>query len=108
MISKEDFVKILESLDKYRQDEVKMADAMSQCSDGFRVDFYPGGKYQDLIITLLGIMFYEKDIIEYFVYECDFGREADKYFITEGDREIHFYTAGDLYDYLVEDCDGNK
>ena len=60
-------------------------------------------KLIDEALTALGVEFDDKaGWINYFVYETDFGKKADEFFITKSDKTtVKFYTAGHLYDWLV-------
>lgn len=40
--------------------------------------------------------------LEYFIYETNFGEDADRCFTRIEDKEYHFYTAEDVYDFLVK------
>lgn len=55
------------------------------------------------IMTALQIEFDDKaGWISYFVYETDFGRKADEFYITKADKStVKFYDAGALYKWLV-------
>lgn len=109
MLSKEEFVNIINTLRKYDEREEKLCKAMNEISPDFIVDFYPLSEYKTIIIRLL-----EKEMnaeqldevygsdIQYFIYDLDYGTKWKPDSITESDgTSIDISTAEKLYDYLL-------
>ena len=110
-MSREEFIECMNFIKKMEDLETKFDEVIREISyDGYCSIF---SQYQVEYLKLLERFFlddYEDSDIEYFVYETEWGARADTYYITirdketgEREEEIHFYDAGDLYDYLIWD-----
>ncbi len=111
MIKKETFVAILKTLEEYDKKETELNKAMNNISLTTGA-FYPLSCYKSIIIDLLNQIFYGKidfkkeniSDIDYFIYDCEYGKKADIYFITKSNgEEIHLTDAEVLYDYLIKE-----
>ena len=61
--------------------------------------------HDDLVVELLQTILDDTgELIDYFVYEMEFGRRTDFTTITDNDREIRIASAEDLYDYLTSNA----
>ncbi len=109
MLSKEEFVNIIDTLRKYDEREEKLCKAMNEISPDFIVDFYPLSEYKTIIIRLL-----EKEMnaeqldevygsdIQYFIYDLDYGiKWKPDSIIGKDGTSIDISTAEKLYDYLL-------
>lgn len=106
-MNKDEFVEIINDLQKLDEQQDKLCDVMKELSPDFHVYFYPLSKPIGMVIDLLNEMF-EQDIlnsdIDYYAYELDWGRKGNEMPITEKDgTEYRLTDAGKLYDYLVKD-----
>lgn len=106
LITKEHFVMQLTYLKDLRKQFDKLNDVMEDLSPGFRVDFLPNITFETKIIELLNFLMNEPaddSLIEYFVYENDFGDESDiKYsHIQCHGQDYDISTPEALYDTLV-------
>lgn len=104
MISKEQYVKCVDSIQKYDEWEHK-------CYE-LGINFWERGEVQEMIqnfIDLLSTCTNDFDEcvgsnLGYFIYTDNWGKDADKYFITEEDgTEVKFRCAGDVYDYVTKE-----
>lgn len=112
MISKNKFVKIINTLKDYskRQENLNKAmDALSNAyGEAFSNSFYPLNKYESIIIDLLNMEFnlksneYVGTDLDYFVYELNYGKQYKPGCIQDANgTNIDISTPGKLYDYLI-------
>lgn len=102
MISKEDFIKAI-------NDVQKVNDYSRGLNDFFNKNNAEGWLFHpdctDTVINLLHHIFGGKDAdewISYFCYELDFGRDYHPGSITDADGgEIKMASAEDLYEFLI-------
>jgi len=105
MITKELFLKCLDTYKKYNEWEGKLYD--------LGINFWEQDEVANLLSSYIELLEYcckddmyenyDPTNISYFIYDCDYGKKADEYFITEQDgSEVKFYTAEDLWNYLVK------
>ncbi len=113
MISRDVFIQLLEEVK--RQDELDFQFSQD-LGKHMMQDTYNPSYVTELCHQVLSALKKEMrddyDNISYFVYETQWGEKADEYFITiTGNKNPHykkgekvkFYTAGDVYDYLVNE-----
>lgn len=107
-MNKELFVNSMNTLKKYSDWEHKLYE--------LGVNFWEREEIQNLINSYIELLIDECHCeideicgsdIEYFIYETDWGKNADKYCIYETDEngnktEYHLHTIEDLWDYLVK------
>lgn len=114
MITKEQFVAILKTLEETDKQEEKLNDVMTTMCPEFYVHFYPTWKYKSIIIDLLNQEFYGKmdfneeydSDIGYFIYDLNYGKNWTETSLTELDgTPIDISTAEKLYDYLIKERD---
>ena len=107
MLSKEEFVNIINDLEDLYNKQDNLCKAMEDLSPDFHVDFYPLTKIIDICIDLLNSIFNqdtEDSIIGYYIFETNWGKDADEYYITEEDgTEYKLRNPEDLYNYLIKD-----
>lgn len=112
MLSKEEFVKIINQLQEVSDLQDTLNDEIRKCKL-LNVDFVDGHGFvianEDIVVSLLEkIMNDDCDDISYFIYELNYGRDYKPGMITENDIDIDFSTAEKLYDYLVQDKKDNN
>ena len=104
MISKKEFINILDNIQDIQIKEENLRESLEAFSPDSRCDIFLFIKYDDMVMNLLMDMFEDKyEDIPYFIYEMNFGKEPNKFALEEKDgKETHLYkNAGELYDYLV-------
>ncbi len=107
LITKEDFVKILNFIHDMSVKFINLTDCMEKLSEGFFVDFFPNLAYETKIVDLLNILVnepYPKDsLIDYFLYELNFGSsENATQALSCGGTTFDLSTPELLYDAIVE------
>lgn len=105
MINKEKFIKIIESL----KETDDLVTNVNQQLKGSRESKISNGMnaaslmicHEDIVVDLLQDIFNDKDIINYWLYELNYGRKYKKGCITKPNGKIiDISNSGKLYDYL--------
>lgn len=106
-ISKREFVEILNHLKEEDELYDKLNDAIDKVNPGFRNMFYPQSNNHTIIINLLSRLFrleenekYGTDI-DYFIYDLEWGKEAEEFTFEDKGKNWVLKTPEDLYDYLI-------
>ena len=104
-IKKQDFVDTLNFMKERDATFEKLIDQMEALTQGFYVDFLPNLSYNEQIIKLLNYLFKEEEdnsLIEYFIYETEYGTNADASTIEIDEKKYDISTPEKLYDVLCE------
>lgn len=108
MITKKQFVKIINKLKKVNDFVNKTNDEARELDDAIMSDFYNtmslSISHENIVVELLENMFNDTDLIGWWLYERDYGREEGTV-IWEDDKEIDLSTAEKLYDYLIKNME---
>ena len=100
-ITKQEFVKAMNDIHKQYQFEEKMSDSIKEVYD---VQYaLPNESLIKGMIELLNSLTEESDkesMIDYFVYDLDFGKKSDKLKVYHGIVEYQLSTPELLYDFL--------
>ena len=59
--------------------------------------------YEYIIVKLLEKIFNDNDLIDWWIYEKDFGRNFQKGDLISNGKKIDLSTAEKFYDYLMEE-----
>ena len=108
LLTKEEFVKIINRLEKATEIQDKVSSIFRSSTDNIENDFMNAGSLQisheSVVVDLLEKIFCDEYFnISYFIYELNYGKEYKPDSITDTDgNTIDFSTAEKLYDYLVE------
>jgi len=106
MITKKQFVKIINKLKKVNDFVNKTNDEARELDDAIISDFFNAQSlsisHENIVVELLENMFNDTDLISWWLYERDYGREEGTV-IWEDDKEIDLSTAEKLYDYLIKE-----
>ena len=110
MISKKEFVEIIERLKNYNDLQDKIDDLFKSNIDNKEMDFMNAGSicigHESVVVELLENMF-DTDMISYWIYELDYGeRYEEGCVLDENMNNIDISTEEKLYDYLVQDIEG--
>lgn len=114
MLTKEEFVKILNRMREVNDLENKIDDLITKSREAMMNDFINGYgfmvNFEDIIVDLLEKLMQDAyGDISYFMYELDYGRSYTEGDITDKDGNIvDFSTAEKLYDYLIEQMENNN
>jgi len=111
MISKEEFIEIIDRLREVKDFVNETNDKAMKLRDAIETDFFNAMSlmisHEGIVIKLLEKMFEDADIISWWIYELDYGREYKEGCIQEeSGKNIDISTAEKLYDYLIESMEG--
>lgn len=108
MISKEQFVKIIDRLRETNDFVEETNDKARKLQDAVESDFFNAMSlsisHESIVVELLENIFNDKDYISWWLYELDFGRKYKEYCIRDADEKaIDVSTAEKLYDFLISE-----
>lgn len=106
MITKQEFVDIIDKLKEVNDFVNETNDKARKLNDAIILDFFNASSlsisHENIVVKLLENMFNDKDILSWWLYDLDYGRKYKDGYITEADRtEIDLSTPEKLYDYLI-------
>ena len=105
MISKKEFVEIINRLKETYDIKEKVNETIRNSTDCMITDFTEVGSlmicHEDIVVNLLENMFNNTDIISWWIYEMDYGRNFRMGSLTDNGEDIDLTTAEKLYDYLT-------
>ena len=105
LVNKNDFIEIINRLQNYTKLQDKIDDLFEGLLDNKEQDFCNAGSicigHESVVIKLLEDMF-ETDLISWWIYELDYGKEYKPGCLTEDDIEIDVSTTDKLYDVLMK------
>lgn len=109
MISKETFVRTIEQIMEINEKMNEVNKAIRALDPEFG-GFYPFKLFEPLLSLLLEIFQdEEREWLEYFIFELDFLRDADKYSITYADgTPIDVSSWDKVYDFLLKEIEENE
>ena len=106
MITKQEFVNIINRLRSYNDLQDKIDDLFKENIDNKEADFMNAGSicigHETIVVKLLENMFNDKDTISWWIYECNYGRDFSLGDLEVNGVEIDLSTVEKLYDYLVQ------
>ena len=110
MITKQEFVNIINRLRSYNDLQDKIDDLFKENIDNKEADFMNAGSicigHETIVVKLLENMFNDKDTISWWIYECNYGRDFSLGDLEVNGVEIDLSTAEKLYDYLIKEMEG--
>lgn len=105
LVNKNEFIKIINRLKDYTKLQDKINDLFKDLLDNKEQDFCNAGSicigHESVVVKLLEDMF-ETDLISWWIYELDYGKEYKPGCLTEDDMEIDVSTVDKLYDVLMK------
>lgn len=106
MITKQEFVNIINRLRSYNDLQDKIDDLFKENIDNKEADFMNAGSicigHETIVVKLLENMFNDKGTISWWLYECNYGRDFSLGDLEVNGVEIDLSTVEKLYDYLVQ------
>lgn len=109
MISKKEFVEIIERLKNYNDLQDKIDDLFKSNIDNKEMDFMNAGSicigHETIVVRLLENIFNDKDTISWWLYECNYGRDFSLGDLEVNGVAIDLSTAEKLYDYLIKEAE---
>lgn len=107
MITREEFVEIINNLKEVNDFVKETNEKARKLHNSIVSDFFDASSlsisHEDIVVKLLENMFNDKDIISWWLYDKDYGRNEKLKMWDEFGNEIDLRTAEKLYDYLVEE-----
>ena len=109
MISKEKFIEIINRLRNYNDLQNKIDGLFKENIDNKEKDFINAGSicigHESVVVYLLENMF-DTDMISYFIYELDYGKNYKNGYVLDGvGNIIDLSTAEKLYEYLIKETE---
>ena len=108
LVNKNDLIEIINRLQNYTKLQDKIDDLFEGLLDNKEQDFCNAGSicigHESVVIKLLEDMF-ETDLISWWIYELDYGKEYKPGCLTEDDKEIDVSTSDKLYEVLIENLE---
>ena len=98
MITKEQFISIMDKLKKQRDYDHNFTRLMGEAFPETYPPIYDNSKVMNAAIESLKLHFNGDDTIEWWIYETDFGMK-DLYILSYG-YKLYLKNSGSLYDYL--------
>lgn len=115
MITRQEFVKIINRLRDYNDLQDKIQDLFRDNIDNQEMDFMNAGSicvgHETIVVKLLENMFNDRgNWISWWLYEQDYGRSVsiDDVFDEEIEKFIDLTTPEKLYDYLIKEMEEKK
>ena len=110
MITKERFVEIINRLENYNKLQEQINSLFDKWIDNKENDFCNAGSicigHESVVVYLLEKMF-DTDMISYWIYELDYGKEYKDGYVQDGEGNIiDISTVEKLYDYLIKEEEG--
>ena len=110
MITKKEFIEIINRLRDYNDLQDKINDLFKDNIDNKEMDFMNAGSicigHETIVVRLLENMFNDKDTISWWLYECNYGRDFSLGDLEVNGVAIDLSTAEKLYDYLIKETEG--
>lgn len=112
MISKEEFVDIIEKLKQVNDFVNETNEKARKLDDAIISDFFNASSlsisHEIIVVRLLQVMFKDKDTISWWLYECNYGRDFSLGDLEVNGVEIDLSTPEKLYDYLVQSLESEE
>lgn len=108
MITKKEFIEIINKLKEVNDFVNETNNKAKKLNEAIISDFFNASSlsisHENIVVKLLENIFDDKDIISWWLYELDYGREFKKgYLQDESGLDVDVSTAGKLYDYLIKE-----
>ena len=106
LISKKEFVEIIERLKNTDDTVNKVNKIFNSTIDSQISDFMNASSlmicHEDIAVKLLEKIFDDKEILSWWLYECNYGRDFKIGCLEDNGVKVDLTTAEKLYDYLVK------
>lgn len=106
MIDKVKFVDIINDLMEVNDFVNETNDKAKRLNDAIISDFFNAQSlsisHENIVVELLKNMFNDSDLIDWWIYELDYGRNFKMGDLIDNGVEIDLSTPEKLYDYLKE------
>ena len=112
IVSKEEFVEIINRLKETDEVICKVNNIFDNVTDNIMTCGSNATHlmicHEDIVVKLLEKIFNDKDVLTYWLYEKSYGRDYKKGDITVNGKKIDLSTPEKLYDFLIQNLEGNK
>lgn len=110
MITKKEFVDIINKLKEVNDFVYETNERARKLNDAIISDFFNASSlsisHENIVVKLLENMFNDTYIINWWLYELDYGRNFKMgYLQDENGLDIDISTADKLYDYLIKEME---
>lgn len=110
MLTKKEFIEIINKLREVNDFVDETNNKARKLDDAIISDFFNASSlsisHENIVVKLLENIFNDKDILSWWLYELDYGREYKKgYLKDENGFDIDVSTASKLYDYLIKEAE---
>lgn len=106
MITKQEFVEIINRLRDYNDLQDKIQDLFKDNIDNQENDFMNAGSicigHEKIVVKLLENMFNDKDTLSWWLYEQDYGKSFKIGYLEDNGEKVDLTTSEKLYDYLIK------
>ena len=108
MITREEFIKIIDALEETNDFVNEVNNKARKLRDAVKSDFFNAMSlsisHENLVVKLLENMFNDTDIISWWIYELDYGKQYKRGCIKDcNGKNINLSDSGKLYDYLKKE-----
>lgn len=108
MISRNEFIKIIDRLRETNDFVNEVNDKSRNLRDSIMSDFFNASSlsisFEDIVVNLLEDMFDGTDMISWWLYDLDYGREYKRGCLKDcNGKNINVSDSGKLYDYLIKE-----
>ena len=113
MLSKEEFVSIINKLRDVDDFVNETNNKARKLNDAIISDFFNASSlsisHEKIVVDLLENIFNDEDILEWWLYELDYGRKFKiGYLKDKNGIDVDVLDSGKLYDYLISLLKGEK
>ena len=112
IVSKEEFVEIINRLKETDEVVCKVNNIFDNTADSIMTCNLNATHlmicHEDIVVKLLEKIFNDEDVLTYWLYEKNYGRDYKKDDIIVNGKKIDLSTPEKLYDYLIQNSEGNK
>lgn len=106
MITREEFIDIIDKLKEVNDFVDEVNTKARKLNDAIISDFFNASSlsisHENIVVRLLENMFNDYDMISWWIYEVNYGRNTDMAWVEENGVKTYLYTAEDLYNYLIK------
>lgn len=106
MITREEFIDIIDKLKEVNDFVDEVNTKARKLDDAIISDFFNASSlsisHENIVVRLLEKIFNDQDIISWWIYEVNYGRNTDMAWVEENGVKTYLYTAEDLYNYLIK------
>lgn len=100
-MTKKLFIEAIEQIKKQREKEDKFCEALDVLSPDTNNDTFLFNDYEELVVELLEEGMNDEEVISWWIYDCNMGKDKSLTTLYENGKEIDLSSVEKLYDYLA-------